>query len=127
MVEQGHAAHLLTAVAEQCAELHALVASAQDVRQQVSASGLAYKAWRQIMAAICETEGLVDGELARNLLTGLFAKGELVRPNDTDPVLESWSSMRALLGQSANPAPVPPAPKAPTGSKVRTRATTSPR
>lgn len=127
MVEEGHAAHLLTAVAEQCAELHALVASAQDVRQQLSASSLAYKAWRQIMAAICETEGLVDGALASNLLTGLFAKGELVRPNDTDAILESWSSVRALLGQSAQPAPVPAAPTAPTGSKARTRTTTSPR
>jgi MoxR-like ATPase len=127
MVEEGHAAHLLTAVAEQCAELHALVASAQDVRKHLSSSSLAYKAWRQIMAAICETEGLVDGTLASNLLTGLFAKGELVRPNDTDAILDSWSSLRTLLGQSAQPAPVPAAPTAPTTKKGRTRATPSPR
>jgi MoxR-like ATPase len=108
MIEQGHAAYLLTAVAEQCAELHALVASAQNVSKQVSASSVAYSAWRSIISAIDKTSGLVDADLTTNLLTGLFAKGELVRPTDTDAILESWSSMRSLLGQAAQSAPLPP-------------------
>jgi hypothetical protein len=121
LIEQGHAAHLLTAVAEQCAELHALVASAQDVHKHIASSSLAYKAWRQIISAIHETSGLVDADLASNLLTGLFAKGELVRPNDTDATLESWSAMRSLLGQAAQHAPMPAIALAPT-KKARARA-----
>jgi hypothetical protein len=119
LVEQGLAAGLMTAVADQCGELYALVASKQDVATKLSSSSQAYKAWRSIMSAIEEEDA--DGEPLANLLTGLFAKGQLVRPIDTDAVLASWKEIRALLAERPALAAADAAPAVARARRARKR------
>jgi hypothetical protein len=119
LVEQGLAAGLMTAVADQCGELYSLVASKQDVATKLSSGSMAYQAWRSIMSAIEEEDA--DGEPLANLLTGLFSKGQLVRPIDTDAVLASWKEIRALLAERPALAAADAAPAVATARRSRKR------
>jgi hypothetical protein len=119
LVEQGLAAGLMTAVADQCGELYSLVASKQDVATKLSSGSMAYQAWRSIMSAIEEEDA--DGEPLANLLTGLFSKGQLVRPIDTDAVLASWKEIRALLAERPALAAADAAPAVATARRARKR------
>jgi hypothetical protein len=122
LVEQGLAAGLMTAVADQCGELYALVASRQDVATKLSSSSQAYKAWRSIMAAIEEHDGAhADHDLLGNLLAGLFATGQLVRPIDTDAILASWKELRTLLAERPALAAADAAPAVATTRRSRKR------
>ncbi len=122
LVEQGLAAGLMTAVADQCGELYALVASRQDVATKLSSSSQVYKAWRSIMAAIEEHAGVhANDDLLGNLLAGLFAKGQLVRAVDTDAVLASWKEIRTLLAERPALAAADAAPAVATARRARKR------
>jgi MoxR-like ATPase len=122
LVEQGLAAGLMTAVADQCGELYSLVASKQDVATKLSSSSQAYQAWRSIMSAIEEHDGAhADHDLLGNLLAGLFATGQLVRPIDTDAILASWKELRALLAERPALAAADAAPAVATARRARKR------
>jgi hypothetical protein len=71
------------------------------------------------MSAIEEEDA--DGEPLANLLTGLFAKGQLVRPIDTDAVLASWKEIRALLAERPALAAADAAPAVARARRARKR------
>lgn len=95
----GAAGRLIAAVAEQAAQLYALVETPQDVHESVPSRGPRHETWQRVVAVLAELDPAVP-ETARltNLLAGLFGAGELSRPDDVDRVAAVWQAVRATIG-----------------------------
>jgi MoxR-like ATPase len=91
LFESAAAGRLVAAIAEQCAELYALVTIAQEVHESVKSKSPRHKTWQQIVAVLA---GLDDDEedtvLKTNLLCGLFSTGQLAVEADVERVLAEW-------------------------------------
>jgi hypothetical protein len=100
IVEHGHAAAVIAAVAEQCAALYAQVAAGHELNQTIAATGPAHSAWREVTAALAQVGSDPDFALLSNLLPSLFTAHDIAQVGDTARVIESWRSVRALLRSS---------------------------
>jgi hypothetical protein len=98
LFESGSAGRLVAAVAEQCAVLSALVATPQNLRETVGSGSARHRTWQRVVTVLSrrETRGRDPGLLS-NLLTGLFAAGELADEKDVDRAVESWDRTRLLF------------------------------
>jgi MoxR-like ATPase len=98
LVESGAVAGLVAAVAEQCATLFALVARAQDVAQLVPPGSAVHKAWKSAMQHVASLpKDDPSTILVRNLIAGLWAKGQLQTERDVAAVIRSWEDTRPLV------------------------------
>jgi hypothetical protein len=98
LFEFGAAGRLSAAVAEQCAELYALVATSQSVHECVSSRGAQHATWQAVVAALARHPVAdPDTVLATNLITGLFGRGDLGSESDVQCVLAAWHRARAEL------------------------------
>ena len=97
LMESGAAARMITAVAEQVAELSAQVSMAQNLKTQLAAGSANHVAWQEVVrvsAAVSAEAG--DRTLVENLLVSQWSGGEIKLAADVTRVLESWRSVRVL-------------------------------
>ena len=96
LFESGGCARLVAAVAEQCAELYAVVATPQDVHESLSSSSMRYRTWQRVVARVAALKASdPETPLVSNLLPGMFAAGKLGSEAEVDRVLDSWLHARA--------------------------------
>jgi MoxR-like ATPase len=96
LMESGAAGRLAAAVAQQCAEWYAVVATAQNLREVVSSGWVRHRVWHHIVGVLAR---FPDEEAARtNLLVGLFAQNTIQVEGDVERILRHWQEANALIG-----------------------------
>ena len=98
LFEGGAAGRLVASVAEQCSRLYALVASPQNVHDQVHAGSTRHRVWQRIVDRLSRLKR-TDPESPRitNLLCGLFTSNELASEREVDDAIEQWRAARVSL------------------------------
>jgi MoxR-like ATPase len=96
LFESRAAGRLVAAVAEQCAQLYALVVTAQHLNESVASASTRRRLWQQAVAELAQLDSN-DGDtlLISNLVAGLFAAHELATEDDLRRTLASWRIVRA--------------------------------
>jgi MoxR-like ATPase len=91
LFDSAAASRLVAAVAEQCAELYAMVATAQEVHESVSSRSVRHCVWQHIVKILARlAPDLEETVLKTNLLCGLFAANQLAIEEDVDRAIEAW-------------------------------------
>jgi len=91
LFESASASRLVAAVAEQCAELYAMVATAQEVHESVGSKSVRHRVWQRIVKILAQlAPDLAETVLKTNLLCGLFSSNQLAVEEDVDRALEAW-------------------------------------
>ena len=98
LFETDACGRLVAAVAEQCAELYAVIATPQDVHESLASGGVRHRTWQRVVARVASLDpSAPETPLIANLLPGLFAAGGLSSEAEVDKVLESWLHARAEI------------------------------
>ena len=98
LFENGGAGRLVAAVAEQCAALYSLAATPQDVAESVHAGSERYRVWQTLVSRLAKLkEDDPDVPLTTNLLTGLFAAGQLPHVEEIETTMAAWSTARVKI------------------------------
>lgn len=96
LMEGGGAASLITAVAEQCAQLSCVVTSAQCLNRNVATNSPKHEAWKAVLAHLASRPASdPDRPMVGNLLAGLYSRGTLETPAEVAAVVASWTETRA--------------------------------
>jgi MoxR-like ATPase len=102
--ESAAAGRLVAAVAEQCAELFALVTTSQEVHENVTSKSPRHKTWQHLVEVLARLDpGEEATVLKTNLLCGLFSTDQLAIEQDVDRALAEWERVFesvSLPGQS---------------------------
>lgn len=96
--ESGATGRLIAAVAAQCAELYAFVATPQGIHESVAAGSPRHRVWEHVVSRLAALPASQETDMTTNLLAGLFNKETLVVPTDVDKTILSWSAARQTLG-----------------------------
>jgi MoxR-like ATPase len=98
LFESGAAGRLVAAAATQCGEWYALVATPHEIRESLSTYSSRYRIWQKVVARLASfAPGNPETPARTNLLTGLFAAGELGTEDDVDRALAAWQDARKQL------------------------------
>jgi hypothetical protein len=98
LFESAAASRLVAAVAEQCAELYAMVATAQDVHESVGSKSVRHRVWQHIVKILARlAPDLEETVLKTNLLCGLFSSNQLAVEEDADRALGAWERVHGEL------------------------------
>ena len=98
LFESGNAGRLVAAAAAQCAEWYAPTATPHEIRESVSAGGSRHRVWQRVVSALARLDANDPGTApASNLMTALFASGELAVEGDVDAALASWFEARQRI------------------------------
>lgn len=99
LFQTGAAGRLVAAVAEQCAQLYALVASPQELAEHASVGQGRHRTWQHLLAVLAKLDAAdPDTVPATNLLVGLFAARQLAAEKDVGSALASWQEARTRAG-----------------------------
>jgi MoxR-like ATPase len=91
LFESASASRLVAAVAEQCAELYTMVATAQAVHESITSKSVRHCVWQRVVQILARlAPDLEETVLKTNLLCGLFNSNQLAVEEDVDRVLEAW-------------------------------------
>ena len=91
LFESASAGRLVAAIAEQCAELYALVSIAQEVHESVQSKSPRHRTWQRIVDMLARLEPeREDTVLKTNLLCGLFSAGQLAVEKDVERAVAEW-------------------------------------
>jgi hypothetical protein len=92
------ASRLVAAVAEQCAELYAMIATAQEVHESVGSSSVRHRVWQHIIKILAQLAPDVEETVLKtNLLGGLFSSNQLAVEGDVDRAIEAWEQVNGVL------------------------------
>ncbi len=96
-MESGLASRVIAPIAEQIAKLFQLVSQSQGVNASVATSSPKHLAWQEVVhqLSLIPADNL-DEPLIRNLLSGLFAAGDIATKDDVVAVMTSWQDVRTL-------------------------------
>jgi MoxR-like ATPase len=98
LFESASASRLVAAVAEQCAELYAMVATAQEVHESVGSRSVRHRVWQHIVKILAQlAPNLEQTVLKTNLLCGLFSSNQLAVEEDVDRALDEWNRVQSVL------------------------------
>jgi MoxR-like ATPase len=91
LFESASAGRLVAAIAEQCAELYALVTVAQDVHESVGSRSTRHRTWQRIEGVLARLDPeRKETVLKTNLLCGLFSTGQLTVEEEVERTLAEW-------------------------------------
>ena len=98
-MESAAASRLVAAVAEQCAELYTIAATAQEVHESVGSKSVRHCVWQRIVQTLARLAPDVEETVLKtNLLCGLFSSNQLAVEEDVDRALEAWDRVNDGLG-----------------------------
>ena len=98
LFESDSASRLVAAVAEQCAELYAMVAMAQEVHESVGSRSVRHRVWQHIVKILARlSPDLPETVLKTHLLCGLFSSSQLAVEEDVDRALVAWERVDSTL------------------------------
>ncbi len=99
LMETQAASRLITAVAEQVAELFAEVSAAQNINNLVSSGSASFAAWQEVVRVLATIPTKdADRGLIENLLASQWSKRTIARKEDVATVLEAWQQVRTACG-----------------------------
>ncbi len=98
LFESDAASRLVAAVAEQCAELYTMIATAQEVHESVGSRSVRHRIWQHIVKILAQlAPDVQETVLKSNLLCGLFSSDQLAVEEDADRAIEAWEQANSAL------------------------------
>ena len=98
LFESKSASRLVTAVAEQCARLHAETRVPQDFSTVIKGGSLEHECWKHIESRLARFNRKdPDSLLAANLVVSHYRSGELTTGKEADALLDHWTGTRRVL------------------------------
>lgn len=100
LFESGQAGRLSASVADQVAQLYAQAALAQDVTETLASGSPHHLVWQELVRVLATLPPRArDSDLVGNVLSALFAAGQLTQPDEAAGIAAAWHDARAVVQQ----------------------------